>query len=312
MGESINCSILSDAAKFLKQLSETFFKLIDKICDSGLMSDVKQGKDGEVTSKLHIGGDIAECTMKPNEKHKGAWDVEIIPNGKKKITLTNIPEKNFQDELLKTLREVYPDAEFQEIKSSHSMKVKLQKIVSAKEISVQCVGINANYAPAQTLDDLCNVLNDDAFLDMIPENLAMFEITDLGDDYVIDATDDFECDIDLSVITGYALTALIAVMNEIWTGRLDNATLVTYRDMLIADLDELSKYANTAISYSSADLSCTQAYQAIQHYISALQYYSCNISSECADPVESILDNLAEKWESITLDDCGDDNVVWE
>lgn len=298
MSEPIKAGMLSDVTNFLKQLSDTLFKAIDKLCSIGLMSDVKKNEHGGVDAKLHIDGEIAEITTKQNDKNPDAWDVTITAKGKKTISLTNIPKKNFQDELLKMLHQIYPNAEFKDVTSSKVLKVQLQKITSAKSIDIQCTGIYANYSYVDALSDLDMVLNDDAFLDMIPENPAEFEISDSGDDYEVDNTDPFDTSVSILEIMHFAYTAMTAVCYAIWNSSSTSScsNLCLYRDRLLSDLDELSAYMDDTFSDTPA---CGEDYRtSIVNYIACLSYNSSNMTSELSVDLQSNLSKILTYWES--------------
>lgn len=298
MSEPINAGMLSDVTNFLKQLSDTLFKAIDKLCSIGLMSDVKKNEYGGVDAKLHINGEVAEITTKQNDKNPDAWDVTITAKGKKTISLKNIPKKNFQDELLKMLHQIYPDAEFKDVQSSKVLKVQLQKVTSSRSIDIQCTGIYANYSYVDALSDLDTVLNDDTFIDMISEDPAAFEISDAGDDYDVDNTESFDTSVNVLDIMNYAYIAMTSVCNAIWNLSNSDACsdLCLYRDRLISDLDELSAYADSVSINMPA---CSEDYSSkVIDYIACLSYNSNNITSELSEDLQSALSSIAAYWES--------------
>lgn len=292
MVEQIQASMLSDVTSFLKQLSDVLFKAIDKLCDVGMMKDVKKNEDGGVDAKLFIDDEEAKISITPNKDNKNASDVVIIPKGKSKITLKNIPNKNFQDELVKTLKEVFPNAEFKNIQSAHTLCVGLHKVTSSRDVCVECRRITANYDNTTALMDLNTLLDSPEFVDVIPEgDTEYYQITDTGDDFYIDTVDEFEID---DVSPDYLLNlAYLALMNTLSKQSVDSSPeLLDVAHTLLDNIATLYQYTDTPISCDMDDT------RTVQDYVSALTCAYYNESDYMSEYAESLCRLLAI-WEDI-------------
>jgi len=81
------------------------------------------------------------------------------------------------------------DREDSSLRSSRRMKVGLRKVVSDTETSVELSSITSNYSALATMEDLNSLVNDDTFLDDLPESYTTYTVS-----YADDGTDDLLCE----------------------------------------------------------------------------------------------------------------------
>lgn len=94
-----------------------------------------------------------------------------------------------------------------EVTASKRIKVALNRIVGESEDTVDITAIKCSYDLGSAYTDICAVLDDDEFLDTVPEGESAYEILPLEDDYVVD---------------GYAGEVC---SDDIYTGAFDCATV---------------------------------------------------------------------------------------
>lgn len=75
------------------------------------------------------------------------------------------------------------------IKASKTMRVTLQRIVGAKETSINLTGIKANYILGEAYSDLDTLLDSDEFTEAITDDPISFEIVEYDDEFDVNPID---------------------------------------------------------------------------------------------------------------------------
>ena len=159
-------------AHSLKTLQDEYFK----------DAEVNKSKDGSVILKARTGGDHI-IMVKISPAQDGTVNIHIKgDNGKSKI-FENVPESRIDDKIGNwidsTYGEAIEDIEYDDenksnkkknVKESRRCDVRLRKITSSRYCSVVCKDFTANYDDIEAYDDICEVCQDDNFVDNLPEN----------------------------------------------------------------------------------------------------------------------------------------------
>lgn len=199
--------IVKDVLDIIKKLSEGLFNYLGgaDMGDSNVTIDEKKIKkindtSFEIPCTYHGLKAPLYYTMKINQKSDDLADIEIIyaeGDGKKSAKRNNVTKENFRKVSEKLLMDLL-DSDTKlayGIKSAKTMQVTLQRIVAAKETSINLTAIKANYDLGEAYTDLDMLLEAPEFTEAITEEPISFEIMDTGDDYDINNIEAFsdEC-----------------------------------------------------------------------------------------------------------------------
>lgn len=84
------------------------------------------------------------------------------------------------------------------LRFSKTINVRLHKVTGSKEDSVMLTGIKANFNISEANAIFADILDNDEFIEQLPEEPTDFEIVDIGDEYEVsscgDFTGDYLCD----------------------------------------------------------------------------------------------------------------------
>ncbi len=239
MSTPIKAGMLTEVSNFIKNISDTLFKAIDKLVELGIVTDVQKNDEGDVICHMVIDGEPAEM-ITSNAEDKNYSDVTIKPKHGREVELKRIDNRKFFDTVLSEVRKIYPNADI--VQSSKSLRVRLQKIVSSSDINVNLTAIHANYDPTLALNDLDTVLNSNELLSELSEEPECFEIVDNGDEYDISTVDEFSTSGACEAIIGAAMKIWCNLSVIHWAAKGNNFTdlhsaLDSFRYMLISEID---------------------------------------------------------------------------
>lgn len=199
----VKAGVISNVTSLLKSTINTIFKGLDSLMNFDGMT-LKETKDikGDVNGKERIGreflyqthnGESLEVYLFAIEDNKDQFVIRIVSD--KYGTFEKEPiTKNEVEKYVTQYADKYGldgIEDFIDINSSKQLKVKLQKVTSSGEISVNLTAINANYDAELAVSNLNTLLNNDDFVNSITDNPCCYEIIDSGDEFDISTIDDF-------------------------------------------------------------------------------------------------------------------------
>lgn len=80
------------------------------------------------------------------------------------------------------------------IKTSREIQARLHKVVGKRETSIKLTGIKTNFNISEANAIFADILDNDEFIEQLPEEPTDFEIVDIGDEYEVSSCDDFTGD----------------------------------------------------------------------------------------------------------------------
>ena len=329
MKHKIQAGMLADVTNFIKTLSDTFFKFIDKFGDWGIqVVDSEETDAGGVWMKLSYNGIYVECTATPVGGKDGIFDVTIKPSGKTPINLSSIKESEIESKVTDALKQAFgSDFTQNNTTASRTMRVSLSKIVAADSINVELKSIYADYDITDAVSNLYSIVDDSGFVDQLTEEPQSFEIVENVDDFDITSIPDFDVSSTPTQLF-YAAVRLWSIVKELsWYVRGPMYTdfrnvLNDYHWRLVCDMDcfgELSiELTQTAPSIPDAfndmythpnicgcveSSNCQLLRDAIQTYIDTIDVLYVNVAGD----VQTQLCEIMRFWKhevDYTLSSC--------
>lgn len=310
--------VINDFTKVLKSISETLFKFIDKFSNYGIeITKKEEFENGGL--KLWCKYNSINFGLKIEPAGEGKVNILIHHNGKD-TKLENINESDVEKKAMEVLRKEVQINFDNSVNSSKRLQVKLQRITSSDEISINLTAINANYDAGLAVSDLNTLLDNDEFVDSITDEPCCYEITDNGDEFDISTIDD--------ILVTDLCTAIVGTAMKIWCnmsvihwaaigkdfGDL-HSTCDNFRWRLMQEIEffgELSvelggKVANPGLYTSTddilpitnddgagftADFGFELISRMIEQYLSVLETYYVNFSHD----VQNWLDREIREW----------------
>lgn len=340
MNESVNSGVI---LSLLGKLSKSFQKSVMNLVDKGLnVDEVKESSDGGIIFRAVSGkGTMIKVKGIPSAGNKKLFDIYIkSKDGKKQKYLGVKPEdidnkitEFFDKEYGETLEYGYQDAkedkeehgetqdidtsDFEDTNSSKKLLVKLKKSISASETLVDLVAVTANYNACEAMNDLNQVVCNDAFVATIPNEATCFEIVPDETGYEVNPCEEFKCEDPFSFILKAGFSAMLKLQMLHW-----NIKGINFREVhnMIGDfvykisyqLDSISEiamqtrdlspnviellqgetYNNTIPSSEVAAVECAR--QIIMDFVDTMNLYYPNFDHD----VQSVLDNYIADWKS--------------
>lgn len=192
--EKVEAGILKDALNFLKNLSDKLFKFLNESDKYDLkFDDVKQIDENTTVWKGKYKGKIS-TTITWEALGNDLFNIRISVKDTKKNEkeLKNVKAKDIEQSVNEALESMIDDdlKKAHGIKECRSIRVRLQKITSAREPAVEVSAITANTDDYKYASELLDtVLDNDEFFDAIPEEPTDFEIIEDEDGYDIATID---------------------------------------------------------------------------------------------------------------------------
>lgn len=114
---------------------------------------------------------------------EGKWFVKVTNNrtGKSRADSIANPSESTMKSTIERLKD--------EVTASKRIKVALNRIVGESEDTVDITAIRCSYDLGSAYTDIRAVLDDDEFIDTVPEGESAYEILPTDDDYVVDEYD---------------------------------------------------------------------------------------------------------------------------
>lgn len=201
--ESIESKSLLDHLKSFMSFIDKAFKNIDM-----KVSNIETTKNGNLVFTV-INNDNksvkAQCVKVPEED--GLYDIYVkSEDGQKKKRFTNVTRDQIVDKCVEAGDAFYDffggaetvtDENGKELDvttlSSKHLDLILEKIISSQDSSINLVSVTADYDPAEAFLDLTTVLDDDDFVEALPEGSSGYEVTQDDSCYnVCEMTEDNE------------------------------------------------------------------------------------------------------------------------
>lgn len=201
--KSIQAGIVSNVTSLLKSTINTIFKGFDSLMqfDDMTLKDIKDIK-GEVNGEERVGreflyemgsGESLEIYLFAIEDNEDKFMIRIVSD--KYDTFEKGPITTNEIEKYVTQ---YADKydlggikDYIDINSSKRLQLKLQKVTSSNDISINLTAINANYDAELAVSNLNTLLNNDEFVNSISDDPCCYEIIDSEDEFDISTIDDF-------------------------------------------------------------------------------------------------------------------------
>lgn len=164
--------------------------------------------DSEDADEFKSSADVSNKLLKRLQNDDSMWDVKfewVAGNGVKDGEYSKTNLKGFNTEVKKELKTFTSkiknkvnkiikqiDAErVQSAQASKHISLTLEKITSSDSIDIELQNVSANYSILELKDDIDNIVNNDNFINELPENTPTNYIVDvLDDEYDINVADD--------------------------------------------------------------------------------------------------------------------------
>lgn len=324
MKDKNGTSLTSEIANFIKNLSERFFKIFDKLIDIGFEiteDESKRGEDGSTVWNIKTGG---------GNKFK----VKVVPVSKdgKKVNMyfetasgRKYEKKNVYmhgDDIFETMSEVCDDL-FEEsleeyTKASSKIEVTLQKVTSGSETTINLVAINASCNATAALTMLNDIVSDDDFISQLTEEPSSFSIVDDGNEYDVERIDCVDTPNCLTNLMCKAMSLLQVVQLLHWNAKGEGFfQLHDMTDSILWNIryqiDTLAEWCVQQNGYvthpevSLKNLDCCNGFtlrdglailkDQIDTYVSELDMCYCNLSADKQGVVDSWMLDLKQRSE---------------
>lgn len=271
MKRYIQAGIIGDISNLLKNISDIFFKSIDKMIDDtdSKVEEVKEESDGKIHMTIKTGGNHKiKATFTPIGNDKKRYDVvfESDKGDKHKVTDVHIDNNAQLNKIYTDLCDKWYGESLEETvqESTDCSKVTLRKVQSNSNyqihlVNVYCSTVDQVIPTAEALQDL---MSSDQFIAEIPSTDTTFEIIPEENSVLYTESDKCESCNCFMMIACYAKHLIDDIQTAIWS-----CTAVTddlcgiLRDFnwnLSMQLDKLSSLSKEVYdeTLDSSQLSC--------------------------------------------------------
>lgn len=201
--EKIEAGLVKTLLDALKKISESLFNYLGasdfekeniKIDEKNIKKLGTEEWEMPCTYYIQGGGELNFKTKVKLDKDKNLADVTVTytEDGE---TFTKHKSKVPGDEYLTESRKMLLSMVSKDmkqsmgIKGSKIMQVTLQRVVGAKETSINLTGIKANYILGEAYSDLDTLLDSDEFTEAITDDPISFEIVEYDDEFDVNPID---------------------------------------------------------------------------------------------------------------------------
>ncbi len=181
MKDSVQAGLLANIANFIKSLSQSLDRILNKLIDYGMeVKDSKKTDNGGVLFKLDVEGEDAEMETTPVADNPGYFDVRFKLLGQE-IKLDNIKEADIEREIKDMLSEKF-NIDITKVKSSSDVVITLKKVQANKQTEIQLTSIQASCTATKAVKALKAIVANDELMEMIEEEPTALEVFDDGDE----------------------------------------------------------------------------------------------------------------------------------
>lgn len=207
MKQTVQAGVLDKLVDMVKSISSLLGKGLDYLYKIGIeMDKPTQNEDGsiEFDAKSPMGNEF-HVICKPAGK-KDYFDLEFTADGETAEKVKNIKGDRIHEVIKKVAKEWWGE-DVEVTKASNSIQVGLRKVTAGEDVEVQMTAINCDTDIPTAVMLIDTVLNNDEFVDTIPEEETFYEIADDGDDVDLTNMEEFE------ITTNAAETMLAEAIN---------------------------------------------------------------------------------------------------
>lgn len=194
---TIEASGLTEVLNFLKGLSDKIFKYLNSSETKKIIKveKVEEEKSGVKKLTLKYKNKIPTYVkLKDTGNETFDMEVSVAGNDGKAMKFKRVREDEFDDKLKEAYDELLDDDLLKSfgLTASKEIKVSLKKVCGSKDTSIQLCAITANYDIAEANSMLDIVLDNETFVNSIPEDLTSYSIIDEGEELDITEIDDID------------------------------------------------------------------------------------------------------------------------
>jgi hypothetical protein len=313
--EAKSDGVVSKALDTIKQWADKFFGFLSKVA-----TDVK---DEYVNSKTKRRVFIDKETSLPMaveferiSDDAGEMRVYININDsykKNPVVYKDIPYdisnedldsfyKDAMKKLIKTLDD--DDKGAFGIKTSREIQARLHKVVGKRETSIKLTGIKANFNISEANAIFADILDNDDFIEQLPEEPTDFEIVDIGDEYEISSIDQAQIDFmneGFRTILCAAIKFNMAMQILHWQTYNDEKLFTITNDMLWQSQDCMNQFGMWVIEFDNEVTSAMISESCLSSF-TAIETYEGPIGAEIKGAISEFVDTLNFEWPNFPHD----------
>lgn len=307
MKQKITAGAVDSILKVIKQISDSFFKLLDKLMDYGVeITKEEELKDGSVKLWCQYDGKQFGMILTPilDENGEKTEYVNItIHYQNRDIKIDHVKESDAEQRAMQELQKQFGSnfGKQSDASASKKLQVTLQKITSATETEIRLTAIKANYDIKAANAALDMVLDDADFFDAIPEEPTSFEILERDEDMDIRSIPE----VDLSgIYTDLAQAAIQAwcTFSDLTWNCVEPIPpeIFDIRCCLMDCVDYFAELGGYPISvkpydhyeYDPSEVSLDDAVQDLEYFQLLLRTYQIDFPMEIQEEIADILEEL--------------------